>query len=320
MPLPPVLEGRLTLPLVCAPMFLVSGPELVVAACRAGVVGAFPTINARDADELDRWLTTITGAFAADREAAPAAANLIVHRSNPRLPGDLEVVVEHEVPLVITSVGDPGPVVDAVHGYGGAVLHDVATVRHAERAVDAGVDGMVLLTAGAGGQTGARNPLAFVREVRVFWDGPLAVAGGITDGHALLAVEAAGADLGYAGTAFIATTESRAVAGYKDLLVEATGDDVVLTRSRTGLPANMLRQSLERAGWSAQAPPPVTAGVDLSALGDDATSPWRDVWSAGHGAGAVEEIRSVAQVVERFRTDHARAWAELSALRDPSDR
>jgi len=296
---------RLRIPVVCAPMFLVSGPELVIGACRSGVLGAFPTINARTPEELDGWLRSIDEAL--DHDAAPPAANLIVHRSNPRLAPDLERCVAHRLPVIITSVGDPGPVVDTVHGYGGAVLHDVASVRHAHRAAEAGVDGMVLLTAGAGGQTGSRNPFAFLDEVRRFWDGPLALAGGIASGRAIAAAEVAGADLAYLGTRFIAAEESRAPWDYQQMVIDADADDIVLSRSRTGLPANMLRPSLERAGWSATRTPPTGDGVDLTTLLDDDTSPWRDIWSAGHGVGGVSRRTPVARIVDELAEEYDRA-------------
>ena len=301
------LLPTLRLPTICAPMFLVSGPELVVAACRAGVVGAFPTINARTPDELSRWLSDIRDGLAGAPPGAPLppfAANLIVHRTNSRLGPDLERCIQHEVPLVITSVGDPGDVVERVHAYGGRVLHDVASVRHARRAAAAGVDGMVLLCAGAGGQTGRLNPFAFVSEVRRFFDGLLAVAGGVTEGRSIAAIEVAGADLAYLGTAFIATRESRANDAYKTMVVDSGADDVLLTLGRTGLPSNMLAPSLERAGWSRDRLPPIGTDIDLTTLLDDDTSPWRDIWSAGHGVGGVTTADTTADVVARLQLEY----------------
>jgi len=247
-------QARLRLPLIAAPMFLVSGPELVTAACRAGVIGAFPTANCRTPEELDAWLRRIRDALEADEDATGRAAppfcpNLIVHRSNPRVPADLAVLVEHRPELVITSVGTPAPVVAPLHDAGVRVLADVATIQHAEKAVAAGVDGLVLLTAGAGGQTGWLNPFAFVRAVRRFFDGIVVLAGGISDGRALRAAEVLGADLAYMGTKFIATRESMAPDAYREMVVRATADDIVLTKAVTGLETNILAESLVDAAW-----------------------------------------------------------------------
>ncbi|MET0709038.1 MAG: nitronate monooxygenase, partial [Tardiphaga sp.] len=226
-------RDRLSLPLIAAPMFLVSGTDLVVAACRNGVIGSFPTVNCRSPEQLDEWLTDIdirlkAHADASGKQSAPVCANLIVHRSNTRLAQDLQVLLRHRPEMVITSVGSPAPVIEPLHDAGALVFADVASIRHAERAVAAGADGLVLLTAGAGGQTGWLNPFVFVRAVRAFFDGPLVLAGGITDGHALRAAQALGCDLAYMGTKFIATRESMADIRYKELLVASTADDVLL--------------------------------------------------------------------------------------------
>ena len=246
MSLPATLKSRLRLPLIAAPMFLVSGPALVKAACRAGVIGSFPTANCRTVEELDRWLADMGDDLkrAADetgRLPAPLCPNLIVHRSNTRVPDDLAAVLRHKVEMVITSVGSPEPVLKPLKDAGCLVLADVASVRHAEKAVAAGVDGLVLLTAGAGGQTGWVNPFAFVRAVRTFWDGIVVMAGGMADGQAIAAAETLGCDLAYMGTKFIATRESLAKDAYKEMLVKSRLDDVLLTRAFTGLETNMLR-------------------------------------------------------------------------------
>src|SRR5215472_16778011 len=253
MPLPAALKSRLRLPLIAAPMFLVSGPALVKAACRAGVIGAFPTANCRTLEELEAWLGDIgqdlkRAADESGRKPAPLCPNLIVHRSNPRLADDLAAVLRHEPEMVITSVGSPQPVMKPLKDAGCLVLADVASVRHAEKAVAAGVDGLVLLTAGAGGQTGWVNPFAFVRAVRSFFDGIVVMAGGMSDGQAIAAAEMLGCDLAYMGTKFIATRESLAKPAYKEMLVSAHLDDVKLTRAFTGLETNMLRPSIEAAG------------------------------------------------------------------------
>lgn len=284
-------EGRLQLPLIAAPMFLVSGVDLVVAACVHGVIGSFPTANCRSTEQLDGWLRTIheglqRSADAAGRAPAPVCANLIVHRSNPRLADDLAVVLRHAPEIVITSVGSPAPVLGPLHDAGALVLADVASIRHAERAVAAGADGLVLLTAGAGGQTGWLNPFAFVRAVRQFFQGPLVLAGGISDGHALRAARALGCDLAYMGTRFIATVESMADPAYKEMLVASSADDILLTRAFTGLQTNMLRPSIVAAGLDPDDLPErgaidITRDIDVGAR-EARPRRWRDIWSAGH--------------------------------------
>jgi nitronate monooxygenase len=297
--------ARLRVPMVAAPMFLVSGPALVVAATNAGIVGAFPTLNARTPEQLDEWLARIA------RECAGAdgvpAANLILHASNPRREADLELVVEHRVPVVIASVGSPAPVVDPVHRYGGLVISDVASVRHARKAADAGADALVLLTAGAGGNTGWLNPFAFVEEVRRFFGGPLLVAGGITNGRQIAALQVAGADLAYVGTPFIAAGESMASDAYKAAVVAAGADDIVTTDAVTGIAANFLRSSLleqgiidERGRVLERAPLEIAA--------------WKSAWSAGHGAGSVRAVEPARAIVDRFHESwtHARGATRMA--------
>ncbi|MGX1772972.1 NAD(P)H-dependent flavin oxidoreductase [Nocardia brasiliensis] len=290
------IRRRLRLPIIAAPMFLVSGPELVLAACRAGVVGAFPTANARTSAQLGEWLGRIRSGLAPTD--APVAANLIVHKSNPRLADDLAVLQELPTDLVITSVGSPAPVIDALRLTRTLVFADVASLRHARRAVEAGADGLILLTAGAGGQTGWANPFAFVRAVRAFYAGPVVLAGGIADGVALRAALALGADLAYFGTKFLATTESLAPAAHKQMVAAATLDDVVLTSALTGLPTSMLRPSLDAAGLALDRH---TGGADVSTLlaQADGAEPWRDLYSGGHSVSGVHAVCSVAEVVER---------------------
>src|SRR6185295_6420286 len=288
MPLPASLKSRLSLPLIAAPMFLVSGPALVKAACRAGVIGSFPTANCRTVEELDAWLADIK---AATEGTAPFCPNLIVHRSNPRLADDLAAVLRHKAEMVITSVGSPEPVLKPLKDAGCLVLADVASVRHAEKAVAAGVDGLVLLTAGAGGQTGWVNPFSFVRAVRRFFDGIVVMAGGMSDGHAVRAAEVLGCDLAYMGTKFIATRESLAKDAYKQMLVTSRLDDVLLTKAFTGLETNMLRPSIAAAGLDPDNLP-MRGSIDIAkdinvserdrqnAEGPDAKR-WKDIWSAG---------------------------------------
>ena len=301
------LRTRLRLPLIAAPMFLVSGVDLVSAACNAGIVGSFPTANCRSAEQLDHWMTEIgqridSAQQASGRVAAPVCPNLIVHRSNTRLADDLAVLLRHKPELVITSVGTPTPVIGPLHDIGARVLVDVASVMHAEKAVAAGADGLVLLTAGAGGQTGWLNPFAFVRAVRQFYQGPLVLAGGMSDGHALRAALALGCELAYMGTRFIATRESMASDGYKSMLVSSSADDILLTRAFTGLQTNMLRPSIVAAGLDPDNLPArgeIDISKDISVEGREANRPkrWKDIWSAGHSVSGVQEVLSTAEVV-----------------------
>ncbi len=310
------LRTRMRLPLIAAPMFLVSGIELVTAACENGVIGAFPTVNCRTPDELDAWLGEIGSRLAragdaAGRPAAPVCPNLIVHRSNRRLADDLAVVLRHRPEIVITSVGSPAPVVEPLHDAGALVFADVATIRHAERAIAAGADGLVLLTAGAGGQTGWLNPFAFVRAVRGLFAGPIVLAGGISDGVALRAAEVLGCDLAYMGTKFIATQESMADGRYKAMLVESSADDILLTSAFTGLPTSMLRPPIVAAGLDPEALPArgtIEIGSDID-IGAREARPkrWRDIWSAGHATSGVTDIPSVADLVARTEREYRHA-------------
>ena len=301
-------------------MFLVSGVELVVAACRNGVIGAFPTVNCRSPEQLDAWLGEIEGRLRrhsdeCGKAAAPVCANLIVHRSNARLQQDLAVVLRHRPEIVITSVGSPAPVLAPLHDAGALVFADVASIRHAERAVAAGADGLVLLTAGAGGQTGWLNPFVFVRAVRAFFDGPLVLAGGISDGHALRAAQALGCDLAYMGTKFIATRESMADARYREMLVASSADDILLTTAFTGLQTNMLRPSIAAAGLDPDDLPQrgaIDIGKDID-IGARENSPqrWRDIWSAGHSTSGVTEVLSVDEMVARTIAEYRAATARV---------
>lgn len=305
------LRSRLRLPLIAAPMLRVSGPALVAAACRAGVVGAFPTANARSVEELDAWLTEIAGAVRNGAGSyAPWCPNLIIRQ--PRLADDLACLVRHKVEMVITSVGSPAAVVGPLHDVGALVLADVATLKHAEKALEAGADGLVLLTAGAGGQTGWMNGFAFVRAVRSFFDGPIVLAGGVADGHALLAAEVLGCDLAYMGTRFIATRESLAADAYKDMLVASSMDDVLLTRAFTGLQTNMLRPSIVASGLDPERlDEAVTPQQAREMFGPGGGGPrrWTNVWSAGHAVSGVGAVLSVDDLVAEVAADYARARA-----------
>lgn len=312
MPLPAALRSRLSLPLIAAPMFLVSGPELVIAACRAGVIGSFPTANCRTVEELDAWLGRIRAETAG---AAPFCPNIIVHRSNPRVPEDLALVIKHKAEIVIASVGSPAPIIGPLHDAGCLVFADIASIRHAEKAIAAGADGLVLLTAGAGGQTGWANPFAFVRAVRQIYDGPIVLAGGISDGVALHAAEALGADLAYMGTKFIATRESMAADRYKALLVESRLDDVLLTRAFTGLETNMLRPSIVAAGLDPDNLPArgaIDISKDINAAEREKPNAkrWKDIWSAGHSVSGVADVPTIAELVARTRDEYQAARSQ----------
>jgi nitronate monooxygenase len=307
------IAQRLSLPLIAAPMFQVSGVDLVLAACQAGAIGAFPTSNCRSLDELDDWLCRI---MAETKGAAPACPNLIIRQA--RLEGDLERLIRHKVEMVITSVGSPAPVVKPLHEIGAVVFADVASVKHAEKAVEAGADGLVLLTAGAGGQTGWANPFAFVRAVRSFFDGPLVMAGGISDGAALWAARVLGCDLGYMGTRMLATVESMAKPAYKAAVVANELDDVLLTKAFTGLETNMLRSSIVAAGLDpARLNELVTASDARDTFGAAAPGPrrWTDIWSAGHSVSGVKDIPGVGDLVRRTQAEYEaarRASADLT--------
>lgn len=299
------IKSRLALPVIAAPMFLVSGPDLVIAACNAGVVGSFPTMNARPIEELERWMQRIT----AERKpgAAPWAANLIVHRSNARFAEDLALVVKYKPEIVITALGSPANVVDAVHSYGGVVFADVNSVTYAKKAAATGVDGLVLVAAGAGGHTGPISPFSFVPAVREFFDGALVVGGGIVDGRGVRAVEVLGADFAYVGTRFIAAAESLAPDAYRQMLIEATEEDIILTAHFTGVPAHYMRASIVAAGLD-----PAQLGVRAEKRFDSKIAgsagevkAWRDIWSAGHGARAVKKVITAAELVAELKAGYA---------------
>lgn len=315
MSVPEQFHDRLSLPLIAAPMFLVSGPDLVIEACKNGVIGAFPTANCRTVEQLDEWFTQIyqqLHTFASshpDLRVAPPCANLIVHRSNRRLTEDLELVRKHRIELVIASVGSPHAIIEPIHDYGGVVFADVASMRHVEKAVAAGTDGLILLTAGAGGQTGWANPFAFVRQVREVFDGPVVLAGGVADGTALYAVEVLGCDLAYMGTRFIASKESMVAEGYKRMIVDSGMDDITLTRAFTGLETNMLRQSIEAAGLDPDSLPErdmIDVAKDLDPANQDKQR-YRDIWSAGHTAGSVHDVPTVHDLVGRLKQEYEKA-------------
>ncbi|MCP1618818.1 nitronate monooxygenase [Pseudomonas sp. SLBN-26] len=317
MSLPALLENRLRLPLVTAPMFLVSAPSMVLASCNAGVVGSFPALNQRESAGFAAWLDEIAAGLTAD--AAPYAVNLIVHGSNPRLQADLAICVEKKVPIVITSLGAVKEVVDAVHGYGGLVFHDVTTRRHAEKAAEAGVDGLIAVAAGAGGHAGTWSPFALVAEIRQFFDKTLLLAGCLNHGHEILAAQLLGADLAYLGTRFIATQESQASTAYKQMLLDARAADIIHTPAVSGVPASFMRQSLEAAGYDLARlndKADVNYGEKLKPVSDEAKA-WKTVWSAGQGVGDIHDLPTVAELVERLDREYRAALQHSARLAQP---
>lgn len=314
---PSALRDQIRLPVIGAPMFLVSGPQLVVAQCAAGIIGTFPSLNARPQEQLHAWITRIEDGLAARRRAAPSekvapyGVNLIVHPSNPRWQGDLAICAERRVPLLITSLHAPEAVVKVAHAYGGIVFHDVTNVRHAKRALDAGADGLILVAAGAGGHAGQINPIALVNEIRAFYDGPLALSGCISHGKDILAAQVLGCDFAYMGTRFIATQESLAGDAYREMVMAAQAADVTYTPYFSGVPANYLSESILAAGLD----PVVLAsnGVAPPANMDKSSRPkaWKDVWSAGQGVGAVQEVLAVAELVAQLEGEYLGAIAAV---------
>lgn len=325
MTLPASIASRLKIPLIAAPMLRVSGPDLVSAACRAGVVGSFPTVNARSSEELDAWLTRIADDCArTEGPTAPACPNIIMRRQPELLAEDVKVLVKHKVEMVIASVGSPEAVIKPLHDVGCLVFADVASIRHAEKALSVGTDGLVLLSAGAGGQTGWVNGMSFARAVRAMFDGPVALSGGISDGTALWVARVLGCDLGMMGTRFIATPESMAVDRYKEMLVASRLDDVMLTRAFTGLDTNMLRPSIEAAGLDPQAlAGPVTperARELFSEHSKEASGPkrWVDIWSAGHTVSGVDAVTPAAELIERLAAEYEQARQATGELLRPA--
>ncbi len=314
MPLPPVLRN-LPLPIIGAPLFIISNPTLVIEQCKAGVVGAMPSLNARPAEQLDAWLAEITETLAAwdranpDRRAAPFAINQIVHKSNDRLEHDMQVCAKYKVPIVITSLGARTDVNDTVHGWGGVVMHDVINNAFAKKAIEKGADGLVLVAAGAGGHAGVKSPFALVQEVREWFDGPVALSGAIATGGAVLAAQAMGADFAYIGSAFIATDEARAVDAYKQAILEGSSDDIVYTNLFTGVHGNYLKASIRRAGLDPDNLP--ESDPSKMNFGGDARKAWKDIWGCGQGIGAVNSIVPARDLIARLRAEYGAAKTRL---------
>ncbi len=314
MSLPAQLQGKLKLPIIVSPMFLVSWPELVIESCKAGVLGTFTAVNPRTTPELGDWLERIDGELAnaraesPERSIAPYGINIIAHRSNPRIEADMELVVKHQVPVVITSIGKPDKIAEAVHGYGGIVLHDVTTLDWAKRALDCGVDGLIPVCAGAGGHAGTLNPFAFVRQIREFYDGCVVLAGSISDGQSVRAAQVLGADLAYMGTRFVATRESKASDAYKQGLVDGAASDLIHTPAFSGIPANMLKPSIAAAGLDPDNLPDKKT-IDLGKEIDYEAKAWRDIWTAGHGVGSIHDAPPVSELVARIAEEYRAASA-----------
>lgn len=310
--LPKQWQDRLSIPVVMAPMFLVSSPDMVISGCKKGIVGTFPALNQRTSAGFEQWLIQITetlSAFEAEtaKKAAPFGVNLIVHESNPRLEADLALCVKYKVPLVITALGAVKDVVDVVHNYGGIVFHDVTTKRHGEKAAAAGVDGLIAVSGGAGGHAGSLNPFALVEDIRSFWDKTILLGGCINKGNQVRATELMGADLAYVGTRFINTIESRAPQGHKDLIVRSKSTDIIYTPAVTGVHSNFIKASLENAGYDMQAlldSGDINFGKKLTPTGSDSSKAWQDVWSAGHGVASIEDIPSCDDLIDQMIAEY----------------
>ena len=317
MTLPAILKDGLSLPAVAAPLFIISHPPLVIEQCKAGLIGSFPALNARPASQLDEWLAEITETLDAynranpDKPAAPFAVNQIVHRSNDRLEHDIEMCVKYKVPIVITSLGARPELNDAVHSYGGITLHDIINNRFAHKAIEKGADGLIAVAAGAGGHAGTLSPMALIQEIREWFDGPLLLSGSIATGRAVLAAQAMGADMGYIGSAMIATHEARAVDTYKQMIADSAADDIVYSNLFTGVHGNYLKGSVRAAGMD---PDDLPEG-DLKTMnfGGEKSKAWKDIWGSGQGIGAVKDVVPVADLVARLIREYSEAKAELAA-------
>ena len=318
MALVPHLKGKLKIPVVGAPLFIVSGPELVISQCKAGVVGSFPALNARPQEVLDEWLIQIKEELDKhnqenpDSPAAPFAVNQICHASNDRLMQDMESCVKHEVPIIITSLRPPLEIVEAAHSYGGVVFHDVINVRHAKKAAEQGGDGLILVCAGAGGHAGTHSPFALVREVKEWFDGTILLSGSISDGHSIASSLALGADLAYIGTRFIATKEANADQRYKDMLIESSASDIVYSSLFTGVNGNYLKPSIEKAGLD----PDNLPGADKSKMnfgsgGNTKSKAWKDIWGSGQGIGSIKSDPTVQDLVNELIEQYEQAYGEM---------
>ena len=318
MPLPKILQDNLAIPVIGSPLFLVSGPELVIAQCKAGIVGSFPALNARPQHVLEEWLIRIKKELAQakfenpDLPIAPYAVNQICHASNDRLMGDMELCVKHEAPIIITSLRPPEEIVTAAHSYGGLVYHDVISVRHAKKAAEQGVDGLILVCAGAGGHAGTLSPFALVREVREFFDGTIILSGSISSGSAVASSLALGADLAYLGTRFIATEEANADQGYKDMLIDSVADDIIYSSLFTGVHGNYLKGSVENAGLDPNNLPEADkSSMNFGSGGNTDAKAWKDIWGSGQGIGSIKDSPSVQTLVDQLTSEFKEAVEDL---------
>ena len=305
-----ITSKHLKLPLIAAPMFLVSGPEIVTACCKAGIIGSFPALNQRTAEGFDEWLTLIEKELK-DVPNPGFAVNLIVHKTNPRLQEDLDTCIKHKVPLIITSLGAVPEIVDAVHAYGGLVYHDVINLRHANKAAEAGVDGLIAVSAGAGGHAGLLSPFALISEIRKFYDKTIILSGAMSTGRDIAAAQAAGADFAYMGTRFINTKESRAIDDYKNMIIDAAAADIVYTDKVSGVNANFLGPSIAAAGGNDESHAGKAVDFGNELLADEAKA-WKDVWSAGHGVGGIDDIPNVSDLVSRLHSEYSAAIDTLA--------
>ncbi len=318
MSLPPILQN-LEMPIVAAPMFIVSGPELVIAQCKAGIVGSFPALNARPAEELEKWIVRIKLELEEyqkdnpDKKVAPFAVNQICHASNNRLEHDTEICTKHEVPIIITSLQANQAVYDAAHSYGGIILHDVVNIRHSKKALSMGADGLIAVCSGAGGHAGRLSPFALIPEIRQFHDGPLLLSGSIATGGAVAAALAIGADLAYIGTRFIASKEANAEQGYKDEIVDSSGEDIVYSSLFTGVHGNYLRGSIEKAGLDPDNLPTADkTSMNFGSGGNTDAKAWKDIWGAGQGVGSVSDAPAIEDIVDQFKSEYDEAQKRVS--------
>lgn len=320
MSLPPILQN-LEMPIVAAPMFIISGPELVIAQCKAGIVGSFPALNARPAEELEKWIVRIKLELEEyqkdnpDKKVAPFAVNQICHASNNRLEYDTEICTKHEVPIIITSLQANQKVYDAAHSYGGIVLHDVVNIRHAKKALSMGADGLIAVCSGAGGHAGRLSPFALIPELRQFHDGPLLLSGSISTGGSVAGALAIGADLAYIGTRFIASKEANATQDYKDEIIDSSGEDIIYSSLFTGVHGNYLRGSIEKAGLDPDNLPTADkTSMNFGSGGNTDAKAWKDIWGAGQGVGSVNDAPGIQEIVDQFKTEYDEAQNRVSQL------
>ena len=319
MPIPDSIKDNISIPVIGAPLFLISVPDLVIAQCKAGIIGSFPALNARPQHVLEEWIVRIKTELKEyqeqnpDKKVAPFAVNQICHGSNDRLQGDMEICVKHEVPIIITSLRPPAEVVEAAHSYGGLVFHDVINVRHAKKAADMGVDGLILVCAGAGGHAGALSPFALLREVKSWFDGTIILSGSIGDGYSVASALALGADFAYLGTRFIATHEANAEPEYKQMLIESSANDIVYSNLFTGVLGNYLKPSIQNAGLDPDNLPTADkSAMNFGSGGNTDSKAWKDIWGSGQGIGLIEDAPTVESLVERIRAEFDEATSEFN--------